>query len=122
MFEKALKIENSSELIIEVTLRKFLFLKIKKTKTNKTFKSKLTSKRIFFWRNLLKQYQSIGKEGLKCFRVFIEIKHTEKLFLFLHISLAIHRNHEISYSKYFSYKIYASPIFLFWSIVSKKHI
>jgi len=37
IFEKALKIGNCSKYIMEVTLRKSLVLKIKKTQTNKTF-------------------------------------------------------------------------------------
>ena len=107
---------------MEVMLRKSLVLEIKKTQTNKTSMASKYNFNTHFgvpWSNFIQIvffFQSMHliplnkNHGLKCFHDLFEIKRTE-FFLFLHISLAIHRNfrnwHQFFYNKSGSNKIHA---------------
>jgi len=108
---------------MEVTLQKSLVLEIKKTQTNKTSRHILVSLKAIS----LKQCPSFSPFNFikekTWFEMFLRLNgnQTHRIFLFLHIPLAIHRIfrnwYQIFYNRSGSHKI--QPIFIFlWFIVS----
>ena len=111
---------------MEVMLRKSHVLEIKNTQTNKTFRlQNITSIRILVsfgaisleWSSSVSPFNFIKQKAwFEMFSRFIR-NQTCIFSLFLHISLAIHRNfrnrHQIFCNRSGSYKIHALPIFIF---------
>ena len=109
-----------------VMLRKSLVLEIRRAQTNKTF---IASRHNFnvhlgvLWSNFIKILFFLSpfnfikqKVWFKMFSQFIR-NQTYRFSIFLHVSLAIHRNlrnwHQLFYNRSGSNKIQALPIFIF---------